>query len=289
MTYRRWLFLPVLFLIAISTAVAYISPGSPTGYVNDFADILTPEQENNLESKLIALAAGEGSEMSVVTVANLGGDTVENFAVGLFDEWGIGKKDKDNGLLLLIALEERELRLEVGYGLEGTITDAQAFWIVRDILTPAFKNGDYYGGINGAVGKVTEAITGATILPSAEEVTPKTNGFAGSISLEFIVGAIAFLATILSASKSYWLGGVLGLVAGVSVGILYDSTQTGLVAGIVLGLFGLLIDFFLSRGGGTGSDWTSGGSGGSRSSRGGGGFGGFGGGRSGGGGSSGRW
>jgi uncharacterized protein len=296
MQLRNWLFLPVLFLLSSASVLAYTSPGLPAGFVSDYANILTAEQEAVLEARLEALSQSEGSEMAVVTVPNLAGDTVENFAVSLFAEWGIGKEEKDNGLLLLIAVEEREMRIEVGYGLEGTITDAQSYWIIRDVLTPAFKNGEYYTGISGAVDKVTEAITGATVLPSAEVSDDTNNAEDGanllvnlfSIVPMIFIGFLGFLAN----SKSYWFGGVAGMVVGSGLGILFGTFETGLIAGAVLGSIGLLVDYLLSRGGG-GSGGSSGGmfsgegfSGGFKS---GGGFGGFGGGSSGGGGASGRW
>lgn len=286
---KYWLLLPVLLLFSISPVLAYNSPGQPTGFVNDFADVLTSEQEANLEAKLSNLATSEGSEMAVVTVKDLGGDTVENYAVSLFAEWGIGKKEKDNGLLLLVAIDDREMRIEVGYGLEGTITDAQAYWIIRDVLTPAFKNEDYYSGINGAVDKVTEAITGSTVLPSVEEeqTSPFNNG---SDLFGFIAFVVISLAGVLASSKSIWLGGVLGAIAGAGAGLMLGTMQTAISAGIILGIIGLIIDYFLSKGGGAG------GGGGGSVFRGGGGFGGggggfgrFGGGSSGGGGASGRW
>ncbi len=288
MSRKSWILLPVLFLLGFSPVLAYISPGQPTGYVNDYADILTEEQEVTLETRLNTLAATEGSEMTVVTVKDLGDETVENYAVQLFAQWGIGKKDKDNGLLLLIAMEERSMRIEVGYGLEGTITDAQAYWIIRDVITPAFKSEDYFSGISGAIDKVTEAITGSAILPSAEENLTDQGEVDFDIS-PFIGMIIVALAVFLGSTKSFWLGGVIGLLFGSIAGLIFGTTQTAIAAGLIFGILGLIFDLIVSRrGGGPGGSGRSGGmfSSGGRSS---GGFGGFGGGRSGGGGASGRW
>lgn len=296
MQYKNWVIVATLFLFSFSSAQAYISPGSPTGFVNDYADILTAEQEANLESRLGALAAGEGSEMAIVSIPNLGADTVENYAVSLFAEWGIGKKATDNGLLLLVAVEEREMRIEVGYGLEGTITDAQAYWIIRDVITPVFKNGDYYTGISGAVDKVSEAITGSIVLPSATEQDTSNSRETEPGSLMNLLGVVPFLLFgflgFLASTKSYWFGGVAGAVIGVFFGFILGGTpKTTLVVVSFFALLGLVFDYLLSRHGGSGSGrggtggfGTGGfGSGGSGSS------GGFGGGSSGGGGASGRW
>ena len=275
--------MPVLYLLLVSPVLAYTSPGAPTNFVSDFADILTSEQEADLNTRLTTLASGEGSEIAIVTVPNLGGDTVEEYAVSLFTEWGIGKATEDNGLLLLVAVEERELRIEVGYGLEGTITDAQAYWIINDVITPSFKTGDYYTGISGAVDKVTEAITGSVVLPSAEE----TNADIGQFGQNFgvLIETLLFLIIpILAMTSSFWLGGVIGLALGFYAGTLIGTFEISVILAIILGIIGLIVDFIVSRGGFGGGGGRFGGGGG-RS----GGFGGFGGGRSGGGGASGRW
>ncbi len=289
---KHWLLLPVLFLLYCSPVLAYNSPGAPMGFVNDFAEVLSTEQENTIETKLNSLATIEGSEVVVVTVKNLGSDTVENYAVKLFAEWGIGKKDKDNGLLLLVAIEDREMRIEVGYGLEGTITDAQAYWIIRDVITPAFKNEDYFAGIVGAVDKVTEAITGTTILPTVEEESTSFDSNAISSIATPLFYVFIFLLVFLASTKSFWLGGVLGGVIGIGIGLVFGTTKMAIISGLILGIVGLIFDYFLSKGGGSGGSGSGGRRGmfgGSSGFEGGGGFGGFGGGSSGGGGASGRW
>ncbi len=277
-------------LATLSPVLAYTTPGTPTGFVNDFADILSPEQEAQLEAKLYTLATTNGSEIAVVTISNLTGDTVENFAVSLFADWGIGKKGQDNGLLLLVAVEERAVRIEVGYGLEGTITDAQSYWIIRDIITPAFRDGDYNLGIAGAIDKITEAITGGVVLPSAEEPVPPNADTSEATGILMIVSTLLIgLAMFLAQSKSFWLGGIIGFLLGLGGGLLFGTLTTGLLAGTILGIVGLIIDFILSRGGGPGSGMSGGGFRGGSGRSGSGGFGGFGGGGSGGGGASGRW
>jgi uncharacterized protein len=295
MSRLSWLLLPVL-LLTVSPVLAYVSPGQPTGYVNDYADILTPEQEATLEAKLQTLEASNGSEIAVVTIASLEGDTIENFAVSLFAEWGIGKKETDNGLLLLVAIEEREIRIEVGYGLEGTITDAQSYWIIRDILTPAFKNGDYYTGISSAVDIITGAITRTTSIPTTEKQTTLIDEYMSRITPEFLLGVITFFGIILGITRSYWLGGLIGTIFGGIVGTLSnDSLTTTILFAVVSGLTGLLFDYLVSQREGPGGGSSSGGMGGriftssGGSGRSSGGFGGFGGGSSGGGGASGRW
>src|SRR3989344_4544697 len=104
----------VIGFLVPSLVGAYSSPGRPVGFVNDFADILSSEVEQALNEQLTAFARDESNEISVVTIASLDGDTVENYAVQLFKEWGIGTAKQDNGVLLLIAPNDREVRIEVG-------------------------------------------------------------------------------------------------------------------------------------------------------------------------------
>lgn len=288
MSYGRLIILFLSALLPLSATLTYTSPGQPTGLVNDYAEILAPEETASLEAKLNTIKVSTGSEIAIVTIKSLEDETIGDYAVRLFEEWGIGKQGADNGLLLLIAIDDREMRIEVGYGLEGTITDAQAYWIIRDVLTPAFTRGDYYEGIAGAVDTITNAITGTTVLPNADELTATNNAnvqYLGTfLSLSFFA-LLAFLAK----TRSYWLGGVIGFIAGFTIATLLDTVLSGLIVGSILGAVGLLLDYLVSHGGGTGMGGGLGGfsSGGFRG--GGGGFGGFGGGRSGGGGASGRW
>lgn len=287
----------LLFLIVATipfVAYAYTSPGTPAGFVNDFAGMLKPEERSALEQKLTAFEKSSSNEISVVTIPTLGGDTVENFATKLFEEWKIGKAKKDNGILLLIARDERALRIEVGYGLEGALTDAQSYWIINDVIKPSFRAGDYYGGIDGGVSKIIAATQGEYV-PSTSPQEEKAVG----LVFEYwymIPLAIIWLASILGRSKSWWAGGALGGVVGLIIGIIKGFMYVGVIwIGILIPL-GLLFDYFVSKsynkfksGGGVPPWWIGGGGFGGGSGGGFGGFGGFGGGRSGGGGSSGNW
>ncbi|MDP3729615.1 MAG: TPM domain-containing protein [bacterium] len=298
----------ILAFIAVLLPIvsfAYVNPGAPQGFVNDFADMLSAEEERQLEDKLSALSFDTTNEIAVVTVPNLGGDTIENFAVKLFEEWGLGQKEdtmviaredqerrirkvQDNGMLLLISRDDRAMRIEVGYGLEGTLTDAQSFWIMENVITPEFKKGNFYTGIDGAVDAVSSLLSGGKIV-----VKEQGAGFGSDIFLLFLFIPI-WLASILGRSKSWWLGGVLGGIGGVVIGFIYGFLYIGVVAVPSFIALGLLFDFFISRSYSRAQvsgvyPWWIGGHRGGGHFGGGGGFGGFGGGRSGGGGVSGRW
>jgi uncharacterized protein len=288
-----------ILLAAPLFALAYTSPGAPTGLVNDFAHVLAADQVASLESALQANKQSTGSEIAVVTIKSLDGDTIENYAVKLFEEWGIGQKGKDNGALLLIAIEDRKVRIEVGYGLEPVLTDALTSSIIRNTLAPAFKEGKYYEGISSAVHEMAAVVAGdASGVPTD---TPESSApWWGNFRLDGFVLWIVFLAfqwfmSVMARSRSWWLGGAVGGVIGVIV-LLIAGLTIGLITGAILIPLGLLLDYFVSREYGAsaaagrkphwwaGGPWIGGGFGG-----GGGGFGGFGGGRSGGGGASGGW
>ena len=154
------------FVVSIGAAVtlscaccAYQNPGTPTSFISDFTSTLTTDQRATLESTLENIKQNTGTEIAVCIIRDLGGDTIENFAEKLFKDWGIGTKGTDNGLLLLVALQDKKIRIEVGYGLEGTVTDAQSYRIIKDHIKPAFKQNNYYLGIQNAIQALAATLT----------------------------------------------------------------------------------------------------------------------------------
>ncbi|MBX9765264.1 TPM domain-containing protein, partial [Patescibacteria group bacterium] len=121
-----------VFAFAALPVLAYVSPGSPTGYVNDFAGALSEETETALNAELENFTKETGGEIAVAVVSSLGGDALESYANTLFREWGVGGKETNTGILFLVAVEDREVRIEVGYGYEGVVPDAYASRIIRD-------------------------------------------------------------------------------------------------------------------------------------------------------------
>jgi len=123
----------------------------PTGYVNDFAHLLDPAARSSLDARLAQFDRATGNQIAVAIFSALGGVPINDFTVGLEEAWKVGRRGKDNGVLLLVALEERQVRIEVGYGLESKITDADAGTIIRQVLAPAFRQGQYADGLAAAV------------------------------------------------------------------------------------------------------------------------------------------
>ncbi|PAU93558.1 hypothetical protein CK503_10400 [Aliifodinibius salipaludis] len=153
-------FFLTLILLLPGLVSAQNLPSEPVGHVNDFAKMLTSGERQQLEQKLRNYRDTTTTVISVAMLDNLGGISIEEAATTLFNEWKMWEANKDNGVLILIARQERKMRIEVGYGLEGAIPDVMAGRIVREILTPSFKQSDYYGGLDRATSALIQLASG---------------------------------------------------------------------------------------------------------------------------------
>jgi uncharacterized protein len=156
-----------LFVLLPVLCAAAIQFPSLSGRVVDNAGLLNPDTEQALTEKLAAHEKATTNQIVVVTLKNLQGYTIEEFGYQLGRHWGIGQKGKDNGVLLIVVPTQRELRIEVGYGLEGELTDATASNIIQGVIVPRFKHGDFEGGITEGVSTIIQALSGAYILPAS--------------------------------------------------------------------------------------------------------------------------
>lgn len=292
---RILLSIALVFSLFSGTLFAYTSPGAPTGYVNDFASVLSADEKVALEATLKDFHDNYGGEVAVVTVPSLGNEVIETYANTLFREWGIGQKDKDNGVLLIVAIEDRALRIEVGYGYEGVLTDARSSEIIRNTITPYFKQSAYGRGISSGVDDILVVLkTGEVPVAHQDAFAPMPSS--DDISTWFLALFVIFpwLASIFGRSRSWWAGGVVGAIVGTVVSTITSLVSLPLLV-LAFTLIGLIFDFVVSRGyqhsvsSGSRPPWWTGGGGFGGGSSSGGGFGGFGGGSSGGGGASGRW
>ena len=187
-----WLAVPAA---AQDTAIPYLS-----GRVVDQAGILSTPARERLAAMLQAHERATGNQIVVLTVPTLGGESVEDYAVRVFEEWKLGSRDKDNGVLILVAPQDRRVRIEVGYGLEGTLTDATASRIIRDLMTPRFREGNYDVGIEAGVTAVIQILEGRRSAGTdADWLAPegKASGFhvrAPDMSLaeRILIGAFVF-------------------------------------------------------------------------------------------------
>jgi uncharacterized protein len=258
-----------------------VSKLEPRGYVSDFAGVIDPAHAAEIEKYLGDAERATGAQFAVVTVKSLEGDTVEEAAVRLFEKWGIGQKagpNRDEGALLLLAVEDRKNRIEVGYGLEPIINDAAAGDILRSIR-PILRQGDYGGALLAAVQQMGQRVADAKGVKIEGQPAPRQRrGSGGGFPIGLLL--LGFFAFMILMSI---FGGRRGPPRGPRGGGGGGDLLTALILGQMLGGAG-------RRGG---SGWShggfGGGGGGGWGGGGGGGFGGFGGGGSGGGGASGGW
>ncbi|MFO1430431.1 MAG: YgcG family protein [Candidatus Competibacteraceae bacterium] len=155
----------LLLLLAGAGAWADVAVPPLTARVTDLAGLLTPAQRTALESRLQAFEAAKGSQIAVLIVPTTRPETVEQYALRVAEAWKLGRKGVDDGALLLVAKDDRTLRIEVGYGLEGVLNDATAKRITNEIIVPAFKQGRFYEGIDAGVERMIRVIEGEPLPP----------------------------------------------------------------------------------------------------------------------------
>ncbi len=249
-----------LALLVFSSTVLYAQdlparPNPPT-LVTDFTNTLTPDQVQTLETKLVALDNATSTQVAVVIIPTLNGATIADYNVALLRKWQVGSKKNNNGVILLVAKNDKKLDITVGYGLEGALTDATAKSIIDEIIVPSFKGQDYYRGISNGVDAIMQAVQGKY---NDKRSTASSGG--GDFIFFIIIGLIILFI-------------ILSRRGGGGGSFMSRRGQTGIGDAIFWNLL-------LNSGGRGGGGFDGGG--------GGGGFGGFGGGGGGGGGASGDW
>ena len=284
-------FLLAVVLLAMSASALSVSTPlyTPINHVSDYAELITPEWEAQINGLASDIKKNTTVEIAVLTVPSLQGQNIESLAIEVFQDWGVGKKDVDNGLLLLVALEEKEWRIEIGYGLEPLITDAMAGRFGREILAENFRQGDYGKGIYEFVGKIHSTIKGeqdSVAIVSQENPEKKS---IGQLLLFLFIG-ITFVLSFMTQKlhkKTRW---AIRCGAGITFLLILAMIQIFLAVFYALFLvFALLPKINHSGFGGFNGGFSGRGLKGRGGFGGSGGFGGFGGGSSGGGGASGKW
>jgi uncharacterized protein len=289
---KKYLHFLILFFIILPTGVQALDVPPLQGYVNDYAGMISPGAKERLEGELKAFEQSDSTQLVILTIPSLQGETIDGFGIKVAEAWKIGQKNKDNGIILLIAKQEHKIRIEVGRGLEGRLTDLLAGRIVDLVIAPRFKRGDFDGGFVAGVSALIDATRGEF---KAEGGPPakQTRGLHS-----FLVFLVAFFVVLIMVSSlSRILGGVagaVGLPALVHLG-LFPLGLVSLILSVLVGAgIGILLPSLFSAGGsGGGGLWPGGGffpfgGGGWGGGDSGGGFGG-GGGDFGGGGASGGW
>lgn len=282
----------LLFVLPVRLALGQEVPIPPlTGPVIDHVGVLSPQAREELERELWALKREKGSEVVVLIVPSTKPEEIEQFSIRVVDTWKIGRKGIDDGALLLVAVNDRRVRIEVGRGLEGDVPDVKAFRIIDEIIVPRFRRGDIPGGVVAGAGALVRLIRGID-LPAPKAGGDDTNGLYLFVTMVgYMIGAL--LEGILGLLVGAGIGGLVAFV----LGYLLLSTISGLGLGILVAVLVLLLGGLrpAMRGGGYGGSSRYGRSNGRLNSGGSYGGGSFGGGSFGsggsfsGGGSSGRW
>lgn len=232
--------------------------------VMDHAGILSQATVEQLESSLKQFEAETSNQISVYTTPSLHDETIEDVSIQIFDEWKLGQKTKNNGVLLIIAPNERKMRIAVGRGLEGALTDIQAKHIIRNQLRPSFQSGDMDGGVTAGVNAIMATIRGE-YTPSEDDVSTTGNGSTDVMSSGIVGGAFTLISLFVPA-----FGGVIFTI----VGLIILMPLITFIFGSGLGLIVAALLFFLilyikrklglgqggdSGGGYFGGGWSSGG------------------------------
>jgi len=283
---------PVLIMACLAVppvGAADVAVPPLTGRVVDLTGTLSAPQKGDLEARLAAFEARKGSQVAVLLVSTTRPEEIEQYSIRVVEAWKLGREKSDDGALLLVAVEDRTMRIEVGHGLEGALTDIMSKRIIADIITPRFRAGDMAGGIGAGVDAMIKVIDGEELPPPAPTAARGRDG--GGIG-----AGILFLALIVSMVLRSVFGRVLGGVfSGGLVGLLASFMLGSVILGVLLGIGALIFGLVGGGLGGLGAMGHRGGRGGGFGGGFGGGGGGFGGGFGGGGGSfggggaSGRW
>lgn len=279
---RALLLLCVVFGAGLAAAQVPVPP--LTGHVIDQTGTLTAEQKATLEQTLTAFEARKGSQLAVLMVATSAPEEIEQYALRVAEQWKLGRKKVDDGAILVVAKNDRAMRIEVGYGLEGALTDLTSNRIISETILPRFKAQDFDGGITAGVGQIIRVIDGEPLpAPSAgpDAGIGDVRQYAPVLFILALVVGGVLRATLGKVPGSLVTGGVVAVIAWFVVGAVSMAVLAGVIALFVTLLGGGM--------GGRGLGGLHGGfGGGGRGGRGGGGFSGGGGGF-GGGGASGRW
>lgn len=255
----------LLFLIAVATTTCFSqdfpTAPDPPRLVNDFAGVLSEQDKQTLENKLVIYNDTTSTQIAVILIRSLDGYPIDDYTIKLGEKWGIGQKKKNNGVLMLAAIDDRKIFIATGYGLEGALPDALVKRIIENDIKPYFKSGDYYGGIDKGTDQIVLLAKGE-YKGEGRKTTKKSPGI---IIFAFLIVAALILFFKMASARNYAIRNDMTFWAAWALLNAAQSSQRGSWGG------------FTSGGGGFGGGG------------GGGGFGGFGGGSFGGGGAGGSW
>jgi uncharacterized protein len=253
------------------------------GRVNDYANMLAPGTAAAVEAKLADFEKSDSTQIVILTIPSLQGQVLEEFSMKVAEQWKIGQKKIDNGVILLIVKEDRQMRIEVGYGLEGRLTDLRAGRIIDTIIKPSFKAGDYDRGVADGVDAIIQSVRGEyTAVDSRPVSKTEDNGwglYLPAVIAFFFIGIVGKIKRILGGVAGAVIAPIVGILSLGLTPILLALIPVGFIAGLIIPTIMTLM--FMGGGRGGSGGWIGSGGGGGGFSGGGGSFGG--------GGASGSW
>jgi uncharacterized protein len=243
--------------------------------VTDTSGTLSPGDIAGIEAQLKAFEQKKGSQMVVLVVPTTQPEAIEQYSLRVAEAWKIGRKGVNDGVILLVAKNDRKMRIEVGYGLEGAIPDAVAKRVIAEVISPKFRSGDFAGGIRAGVEKLTSVASGEALPPPEKKRVSSSRGGSSFDILPFAIFAVVVAGVVLRSLAGRFMGASLtGGVSGVAAFFILGSLGIAVVAGIIVFIIVLLMSFgnwggggwgggggFSSGGGGGGGDSFSGGGG----------------------------
>jgi uncharacterized protein len=236
---KKWLFLSVFFPLCLSAAAYGLDVPRLQGYINDYAGMISPSTKSRIEEELKAFEGSDSTQIVILTISSLDGESIEEFGIKVADAWKIGQQGKDNGILFIVSKQERKIRIEVGRGLEGKLTDLMAGRIIDQVIKPRFKQGDFDGGFIAGI----SALVGATRGEFRVEERPlqrRQKGFPPFLTFLLFFGIF----TLVLGSISRILGGITGAF-GLPAIVHLAVVPIGLLAIILLALIGFGAGLFM--------------------------------------------
>jgi len=218
---KKWLFALIFFLWCLPYSACALEVPKLQGYVNDYAGMISPSAKSKLEETLRTFEQSDSTQIVILTIPSLEGENIEEFGIKAGETWKIGHKGKDNGILFIVSKQERKIRVEVGYGLEGRLTDLTAGRIIDLVIKPRFKQEDFDGGFIAGVSSLIDATRG-------EFRAERRPARRGQKSISPFLSILLFLGifTLLMGSASRALGGVIGAIGLPSLSYLFGSVAS---------------------------------------------------------------
>ena len=241
-----------------STALADVAVPPLVGRVVDQTATLSSSDVDGLQQIIRAFEASKGSQIAVLIVPTTQPETIEQYSIRVAEAWKIGRKKYDDGVLLVVAKNDRKLRIEVGYGLEGALTDAASKRIIDEVITPNFRRGDFAGGIAQGVSSMMRIIDGEK-LPAPPPRQQQNSDWLNHIDPGIAFFAAIFMGGILRALLGRLIGAVAtGSIVGVLAWLVAGSLAVSFIAAVIVFIIALVVDLSSPQGRGSGGGWSSG-------------------------------